>query len=607
MFTLQSKFGQHTILSYDTNRHKFIEYFKKLYNTENLNKLHEISDEYSKENISDIETELHKKFYTDIKANNEFKYLYCNLIKDIYNELYPNEKALIYQSFPSIRFQFINNVAVPPHCDSDDLGKHPIGEKNFLLPITQMKNSTRLFIESEPNSGDFKGIDLDYGNLFYFNGNKCIHYNQKNVGDTIRISLDFRIMLQDDYIKYINSNNLTTTNPRDPDKKRVPVKMLIGGYYQITFKDEPIGRMINWYNNKEMILQTRPNFNEMEASACYDYLKNTDNFYTEFKKTEELEKAICKYIGVDECIMTVNGNVAIVIALMALGIGYGDEVIVPNYTMIASINSIRMVGATPIIIDVESDTLTISCNIIEKYITDKTKAIMHVSLNNRSKNLEDISNYCKNKQIYLVEDAAQSLGCFINNKHYGTFGDIGCFSLSTPKIISTGQGGFLITNNKELAKKIRMIKNFGRVSGGNDIFEVFGINFKFTDVQAVIGIEQMKKLPERVIRMRQIFDLYYDNLQNYCKMLPPDSDTWIPWFVDIFVDDRENLMNFLKLHNIQTRPTYPEINKTPMYYSDTDLPVSKYVSSYGLFLPSHTLLTDNDINFICNIIKLFIM
>jgi dTDP-4-amino-4,6-dideoxygalactose transaminase len=117
----------------------------------------------------------------------------------------------------------------------------------------------------------------------------------------------------------------------------------------------------------------------------------------------------------------------------------------------------------------------------------------------------------------------------------------------------------------------------------------------------------MKKLPERVIRMRQIFDLYYNNLENYCKMIPPQSDSWIPWFVDIFVDNRENLMNFLKVHNIQTRPTYPEINKTPMYYSETDLPMSKYVSSHGLFLPSHTLLTDNDINYICNIIKLFLL
>jgi perosamine synthetase len=150
-----------------------------------------------------------------------------------------------------------------------------------------------------------------------------------------------------------------------------------------------------------------------------------------------------------------------------------------------------------------------------------------------------------------------------------------------------------------------MIKNFGRKSGGMDVFEVFGINFKYTDIQAVIGIEQMKKLPERVQQMRNIFDLYYTNLHNICKMIPPQNNSWIPWFVDIFTNKRDELIIFLKHHNIQTRPTYPEINKTPMYYSNNILPISNYVSVNGLFLPSHTLLTSNDIHFICKIIKLF--
>jgi perosamine synthetase len=605
MFSTKNIIGQHQILSYDTSKHKFREYFQELYNTDKLNMLHLTSDAYSQENISDIETELHKKFYKDIKSNEKFKKLYCSLIRDIYDELFPEEKVLIYQSFPSVRFQFINNVAVPPHCDSDELGRHPIGEKNFLLPITEMVRSKRLFIESEPKKGDFQGIDMEYGDLFYFNGNKCIHYNEKNIEDSIRISLDFRIMLYKDYMNYITSNNITITNPRDPDKARVPTKMIIGGYYQSMFKSDSVEDMLVWHNKKDTILQTRPNFNNNEASACYEYLNNSDNFYTEFKKTEELEKMICDYIGCKECIMTVNGNVALIIALMALNIKQGDDVIVPNYTMIASINSIKMVGANPIIVDVDPDTLTISREIIQQNITANTKAVMHVSLNNRSKNMIEISSFCKENNLYLIEDAAQSLGCFTENRHYGTFGDIGCFSLSTPKIISTGQGGFLVTDNEELAKKIRMIKNFGRKSGGNDIFDTFGINFKFTDIQAVIGIEQMKKLSTRVERMRTIFDMYYANLSSVCKMIAPQNNTWIPWFIDIFTEKRDDLSNFLKQHNIQTRPTYPEINKTPMYYSDTILPISHYVSEQGLFLPSHTLLSDDDISYICKIIKLF--
>jgi perosamine synthetase len=604
-FKLKKTIGDHKILSIDIIKHKFIEFFKDLYNTNSLNTLHVQSQYNNMNNICDIETDLHKIFYNKIKSDDTFKKLYCNLIKDIHNELFSDEDILIYQSFPSVRFQYINNIAVPPHCDSDNIGKHPIGEKNFLLPITEMVKTKRLFIESEPSKGDFQGIDLEYGDLFYFNGNKCIHYNEVNIEDTIRISLDFRVLTIRDYIQYIENNNITHTNPRDPDKSRKPVKMIVGGYYQLTYKADTIEKMLYWYNQKETIIQTRPNFDGNEAEALYTYAKNKDNFYTEFKKTEELESIICNFIKCKHCIMTVNGNVALILALMSLDIKQGDDVIVPNYTMIASINSIKILGANPIIVDVDPETLTITKEIIEQNITSNTKAVMHVSLNNRSKNMEEIVDFCKKHNIKLIEDAAQSLGCFINNTHYGTFGDIGCFSLSTPKIISTGQGGFVVTNNDELANKIRMIKNFGRKSGGVDVFDLFGINFKFTDIQAVIGIEQMKKLDYRIKRMREIFNIYYNKLNTICNMIAPKDESWIPWFIDIFIEDRERLIKFLQQHNIQTRLTYPEINKTPMYYSEITLPISNYISSNGLFLPSHTLLTDNEINYICDIIQIY--
>ena len=119
-------------------------------------------------------------------------------------------------------------------------------------------------------------------------------------------------------------------------------------------------------------------------------------------------------------------------------------------------------------------------------------------------------------------------------------GILDVFSLSSPKIISTGQGGFCVTDNELLAKKMRMIKNFGRRESGKDNFEVFGINLKFTDLQAVIGIEQMKKMNYRVKRMRQIYNLYFSELNNFVNMKPPLSDEWIPWFVDIFTSHREN-------------------------------------------------------------------
>jgi perosamine synthetase len=603
MFTQVKTYGKHTVFNYDTSKHNFIDFFKNLYNTEQLDKLGLY--EYTNEGISDIETELHKKFYTNIKSDNTFKKLYCNLIRDIHLHFFPNESTLIYQSFPSIRLQFKNNVAVPPHYDSDHTGCHPIGERNFLLPITDMFGSIRLFIESEPRKADFQGIDMKYGNILYFDGNQCTHYNEKNIENCIRISLDFRVITLNDYKHYIQSGNITTTNPRDPDKIRKPVKMIIGGYYQLTNISDTLEQMLDWHFQKDMILQTRPSFDENEANACYEYMKSGENFITEYFKTTEFEKMLCEKIGVKHCVMTTSGNMAIILGLMACGIHEGDDVIVPNYTMIATINSIKFIGANPIIVDIDKDTLTLSRNIILSALTPKTKAIVHVSLNNRHNNIEDIVSLCNDNNILLIEDAAQSLGCHVKGQHFGTFGKIGCFSLSTPKIITTGQGGFVVTNDDEIATKMRMIKNFGRKSGGIDIFETFGINMKFTDIQAVIGIEQLKKIDYRVQQMRHIYNEYYRQLLHVCKMIKPNDDDWFPWFVDIFVNDRDKLALFLKNHNIQTRNTYPEINKTPMYYSDDTFPNSEWVSNTGLFLPSHLLLTDREIKYICDIIRVY--
>ena len=610
MFKLLKQRGDHQIFKYDINQHPFVQYFKDLYNEENLNMLHLQSKDYiyykqklELGGLNEIDTDLHIKFYNDIKTNSTFKKLYCKFIKDIYKEFFPNEKYMIFQSFPSVRFQFMKSVTIPPHKDSDYLSNHPLGEKNFLIPITEMKNTNSIYIESEPDKKDFKSTHLQPGDLYYFNGNMCTHYNKSNLEDKLRISLDFRVMLYADYKKYVNNSDLKKTNPRDMQRNRKPTLMLIGKYYQCFNRDADLNYMMNWYKIKP-IMQHRPTFEKEEAEATYKYMLE-DSFVTEYKKTEELEKMISEYLKCKECIMTTSGTCAIILSLMALDLNIGDEVIVPNYTMIATVNAIKMLKLKPVIIDVDKDTFTINLDIIKKNITNKTKAIIHVSLNNRYKNMPELVNYCKDQKFYLIEDSAQSLGCRINGKNLGTFGNIGCFSLSSPKIISTGQGGFCVTNDELLAKKMRMIKNFGRRESGKDNFEVFGINLKFTDLQAVIGIEQMKKMVYRVKRMREIFDLYYSELKDVVEIRAPLNDEWIPWFVDIFTEQREELVEFLKKHKISTRPVYGEINKTKMYYNKNIFVNSQYVSEHGLFLPSYITLENEDIVQICKLIKFF--
>lgn len=609
---LKNNIGNHNIFTYDNKLFNFVDFFKKIYNENDLQKLHLESNDYKKyqdslnlEILSDNQTDLHDIFYNKIKNDDEFKILYCKFIKYIYHNFFPNDKYILYQSFPSIRIQYPQSIAIPSHKDSDSLSNHPLGEKNFLIPITEMKNSNSIYIETEPDKKDFLSIHLEPGDLLYFNGNLCTHYNEKNIENKLRISLDFRIILLEDYNKYIKNWNLDiiSSNPRDILKKRDPTKMIAGGYYQITYLNEPLEKMIVWYNIKN-IMQHRPTFGKDEADEVYKYMIE-DNFITEHKKTEELEKIISTYLNCSHCIMTTSGTTAIMLALMSLNLKEDDEVIVPNYTMIATINSVKMLKLKPIILDVDPDTCTLDLEEIQKNVNKNTKCILHVSLNNRYKDMNQLVNYCKNNNLYLIEDAAQSLGCKINGKNLGTYGDLGCFSLSTPKIISTGQGGFVVTNNDKLANSIRMMKNFGRRESGVDDFVVFGINLKFTDIQAVIGIEQMKKLNYRVRRLKEIYDLYYQELKDIVNIKAPLSEEWIPWFIDIYIEDREDLMKYLKKHKISTRPVYGEINKTPVYYEDKTLKNSSYICNNGLFLPSYITLTNEDILYICNIIKLY--
>jgi perosamine synthetase len=608
-FTIERQFGDHAILNYNTDKYKFKEQLQHIFHIEDLSQIHTISKDYAEyqegniSNLQDIEADLHKQFYTAIKSNDTFKKSYCDLVKDIFNHFFSEEDVLIYQSFPSIRFQFIGNMAVPAHCDSDSIGKHPLGEKNFLIPITDMKNTARLFIESEPEKGDFQGVDLKYGNLFYFNGNRCIHYNQTNQENFTRISFDFRVILLKDYMNYIMQESVTTTNPRDPKGERKPVKMVVGGYYHCIFKDDSTEKILNWHFQKDKIIQTRPSFNELEAKACYDYMTTGDPFITEFKKTTELEDAFKNFIGAKHCFMTTSGTSALTLAYLAIDIKPGDEIIVPNYTMVATANSVKLLGAIPVLADVDAETFTLTLAEIKKKITPKTKAIVHVSLNNREKGLREIAQYCKENSLYLIEDAAQSLGCFNNGQHFGTFGDIGCFSLSTPKIISTGQGGFVVTNNDEFASRLWKIKNFGRKAGGLEEYDMFGLNFKFTDIQAVIGIEQFKKLPERIERMKEIYMLYQENIST---LLPSMGNEWIPWFIDLKTDNRNSLIHFLNQHNIQTRVTYPSLHTLSMYTgNDSELLNSLDISTNGVFLPSHLLLTNSEINFIGRCVRCF--
>lgn len=359
----------------------------------------------------------------------------------------------------------------------------------------------------------------------------------------------------------------------------------------------------------EFIMQMRPFFGEEEKIAICEYM-DEDGFITEFKRTEKFENMIAEYTGAKHCVVVNNGTISLTLAAIASGVKHGDEVIVPNYTMVATPNSVKMFGATPVFVDVEPDTLCLDINLVKQSITSKTKAIMLVSANGRypKAGIKAFESLAKEKELILIEDSAQSLGSFYpDGRHIGRAGLVGSFSFSAPKIISTGQGGCVITDCDITASKLRKLKDFGRSSGGNDIHDSIGFNFKFTELQACIGIEQMKKLSKRVQRKKEIYNLYKSCLNGVkgIDLYKNDNLLTAPWFIDCIVDDRTNLQSYLKANNIGTRVMYPPINKQKAYLLEESHAVSEFVGEHGLWLPSMVQLEDKQIKYICKNIKDF--
>lgn len=361
--------------------------------------------------------------------------------------------------------------------------------------------------------------------------------------------------------------------------------------------------------NKPFIMQMRPLFGEEEKRAICEYM-DEDGFITEFKRTEQFEQMIAQYTGAKHCIVVNNGTISLTLAAMAVGVEAGDEVIVPNYTMIATPNSVKMFGAIPVFVDVEPETLCLDIEKVKLALTPKTRAIMLVSANGRypKAGIVAFEELARQRELLLIEDAAQSLGSFYpDGRHIGRAGLVGSFSFSAPKIISTGQGGALITDDDAIASKLRRLKDFGRSGGGNDIHDSIGYNFKFTELQACIGIEQMKKLSDRTARKKAIWHRYHDNLAGVTglRLFSHDIEYTTPWFIDALVENREELAVHLKEAGIGTRVMYPPINKQLAYSEPGDYIVSNQIGQNGIWLPSSVQLTDSEIDFICKSITTF--
>ena len=329
------------------------------------------------------------------------------------------------------------------------------------------------------------------GELLAFNGYACEHFNRLNTTERTRVSIDFRMISMRDFLENNDTSVVTRTNP-----ERKALSFRLGSYYSLL----PLG---------ENIMQMRPSTDEQEASAVSAYMRS-GGFLTEFTHTRKFEEALSSVIGTAYCSVVPNGTVAITAALLACGLDKHSCVLVPTLSMVATANAVRLMGAEVVFVDVDPETYTITPDIVRGVLDSgvAVDAVIHVSLNNRCKDLEGLARLCKSRKIWLIEDAAQSLGAQHNYQSIGTFGDIATFSFSAPKIITTGQGGCVVTNSPELGARLKRIRNFGRDRAGVEDYPSFGVNFKFTDVQSVIGLVQLSKLSGRVQKMKRMWKLY---------------------------------------------------------------------------------------------------
>ena len=352
-----------------------------------------------------------------------------------------------------------------------------------------------------------------------------------------------------------------------------------------------------------MIPLIEPKYPKTTAKALERYLASGDRG-SEYKETRTFEQEIADYLGVKYCFAVPNGTIALIIAMAMADVESHCEVIVPSISMVATAIAPKFLGAKLCYANIDKTGCMDIDDTIYR-ITPLTKAIIYVALNGRCNNITKLKRICKKKNILLVEDACQAFGSKYEGKYIGTFGDIGCLSFSPHKIISTGQGGALITNNKELAERIRCYKDFGREHSGADWHEHFGINAKFTDFQAVIGRQQLKTLDKRIARKKEIYQSYYDKLQDIMelKFVPTDLKQTTPWMVDALVDWHMDLQSHLKEKGIQTRLIYPELYTQPCCAKDAFHHAAYAFAHSGIWFPSFLDITEKQIQYVCDEIR----
>lgn len=325
----------------------------------------------------------------------------------------------------------------------------------------------------------------------------------------------------------------------------------------------------------------------------------------------EFEKRFAGYCNTKYAVSTCNGTASLHLALAALGIGKGDEVIIPSLTFVATANSVMYTGAKPVFVDIDKETWCIDPTKIEEKITKNSKAIIPVHLYGHPCDIDTILSIARKYNLWVIEDCAEAHGALYKEKKVGGFGDIGCFSFYGNKIITTGEGGMVTTNNKRLYEKLLYLKDHAMSKKKRYYHPTIGFNYRLTSLQSAIGLAQLEKIDEFINKKRRIADWYNRRFSGIPGIKTPPEKPWaknVYWMYSILIGknsgiSRDKFMKRLSKKGIDTRPFFYPVHKLPPYRSNLSLPNTEKISKQGINLPSFPALKENEIDYICRNIK----
>ena len=339
---------------------------------------------------------------------------------------------------------------------------------------------------------------------------------------------------------------------------------------------------INW---------NEPRFNEDSIKEVSEVIDTA--YVNEGPKTKEFESLIKEYLGVKYVILTTSASAALFLAIKTDAIikGVKDfEVIIPDMTMIATATSVGWAGGKPISVDVEKDRMSIDVDKIEEKIGPKTIAIVPVQVIGRACNMDKIKEIANKYNLTIIEDAAGALGSKSGEKYLGTVGKVGCFSLQSNKIVTSGQGGIIVTDDEKYYEVMRRLRDFGRISNKEFLHEMEGYNLKFNDLSAALGLSQFKIIEDKKTLLLEQHKQYIEELSDVKEIKFPEfREGEIPLWIDVVVEKRDELIEYLKSFDIYARPCWPPIHRNKPYEyggKDENFQNSSFISDNVMWLPN---------------------